>query len=330
MAVENEMLTAKKHLDSAISKQEYSVAIDLLTNMENMHVSAASLNNTKLGFFVGKLRKHENEKIAKKAAQVVANWKQKIGVPSPSIGKQKSNNNNNNNNNNNKIDSPINTPKKPNVVKERIIQTSPKSSILSASTTSTSNLRNSGGVSNQSNSRISENVSNQSSLRNSGGASDLRQKMVEKFKECLIVDNPELANDAQEVATNVEEEVYKKYSFNISTEYKEHWRTLLFNIKRNKELREDLLQMQISANKLCQMSSAELASSELRQKREESREWYAEAAQLRDNQEMATELFKCSRCKQRKCVYLQLQIRSADEPMTTFVRCTVCSKTWNF
>lgn len=37
-----------------------------------------------------------------------------------------------------------------------------------------------------------------------------------------------------------------------------------------------------------------------------------------------TDEFYCIKCKQRKCVYTQVQIRSADEPMTTFVSCLVC------
>ena len=34
-----------------------------------------------------------------------------------------------------------------------------------------------------------------------------------------------------------------------------------------------------------------------------------------------TEDYKCGRCKQRKCTSYDLQTRSADEPMTTFVTC---------
>lgn len=43
-----------------------------------------------------------------------------------------------------------------------------------------------------------------------------------------------------------------------------------------------------------------------------------------------TDMFRCGKCKQRKCTYYQMQTRSADEPMTTFVRCTVCSNRWKF
>lgn len=42
-----------------------------------------------------------------------------------------------------------------------------------------------------------------------------------------------------------------------------------------------------------------------------------------------TDIFKCSKCGQRKTSYRQLQTRSADEPMTTFVTC-VCGHNWRF
>ena len=38
--------------------------------------------------------------------------------------------------------------------------------------------------------------------------------------------------------------------------------------------------------------------------------------------------FTCGRCKSKKTTYYQLQTRSADEPMTTFVSCLNCEKNW--
>jgi DNA-directed RNA polymerase subunit M/transcription elongation factor TFIIS len=39
----------------------------------------------------------------------------------------------------------------------------------------------------------------------------------------------------------------------------------------------------------------------------------------------------CSGCKKKvKCDYYQMQTRSADEPMTTFVTCLECDKHWKF
>ena len=42
----------------------------------------------------------------------------------------------------------------------------------------------------------------------------------------------------------------------------------------------------------------------------------------------ATDTFWCRKCKQNKCTYYQMQTRSADEPMTTFVTCVLCNTRW--
>lgn len=38
--------------------------------------------------------------------------------------------------------------------------------------------------------------------------------------------------------------------------------------------------------------------------------------------------FKCGRCKSTKTSYYQMQTRSADEPMTTYVTCRGCGNRW--
>jgi len=43
-----------------------------------------------------------------------------------------------------------------------------------------------------------------------------------------------------------------------------------------------------------------------------------------------TSEYKCGRCKERNCTYYQLQVRSSDEPMTTFVNCLNCGNKWSF
>ena len=46
------------------------------------------------------------------------------------------------------------------------------------------------------------------------------------------------------------------------------------------------------------------------------------------NIEAATDTFTCRKCKSNKCTYYQMQTRSADEPMTTFVSCIDCGNRW--
>ena len=50
----------------------------------------------------------------------------------------------------------------------------------------------------------------------------------------------------------------------------------------------------------------------------------------KENKGQGTGMFKCGRCKKNNCTYFQMQTRSADEPMTTFVTCLECSKRWKF
>lgn len=38
---------------------------------------------------------------------------------------------------------------------------------------------------------------------------------------------------------------------------------------------------------------------------------------------------KCPYCPCNQAFFMQIQIRSADEPMSTFYRCVDCSKQWN-
>lgn len=44
--------------------------------------------------------------------------------------------------------------------------------------------------------------------------------------------------------------------------------------------------------------------------------------------EAMTNEFKCGKCKKRECVYKEMQVRSADEPMTVFVTCLNCGNKW--
>ena len=52
-----------------------------------------------------------------------------------------------------------------------------------------------------------------------------------------------------------------------------------------------------------------------------------EAAKAKQDEEYVG-MFKCGKCKSTKTTYYQMQTRSADEPMTTYVTCMGCSNRW--
>ena len=53
-----------------------------------------------------------------------------------------------------------------------------------------------------------------------------------------------------------------------------------------------------------------------------------EKVMYEDITEAMTDMYKCGRCKSKKCTYYELQTRSADEGMTTFVTCLNCGNRW--
>jgi len=60
-------------------------------------------------------------------------------------------------------------------------------------------------------------------------------------------------------------------------------------------------------------------------------EIYKKKQELKDykkNNMAATNLYKCYKCGERRCKVTELQTRSADEPMTSFVTCLICYNTW--
>lgn len=49
-----------------------------------------------------------------------------------------------------------------------------------------------------------------------------------------------------------------------------------------------------------------------------------ELREYKKNNVAASDLYECYKCNNKRCRVIQLQTRSADEPMTTFVTCLVC------
>ncbi|GFH07213.1 uncharacterized protein HaLaN_01983, partial [Haematococcus lacustris] len=101
----------------------------------------------------------------------------------------------------------------------------------------------------------------------------------------------------------------------VNQQYKAKFRSLSFNLKdpKNPDLRARVLEGDIEAQELVEMSAEQLASSEKKAEYSQIRE-HIMAESVRGNTQVAsTDQFQCGRCKQRKCTYYQMQTRSADE-----------------
>lgn len=130
-------------------------------------------------------------------------------------------------------------------------------------------------------------------------------------------------------AAAVEKALFEEHG-STDPKYKAKFRSKYLNLKdkSNPQLRSILLQGLISASQFVAMTAAEMASEERRSSNLALQEENLKNTKAAQDTSAETDQFKCGRCKQRKCKYYQLQTRSADEPMTTFVTCINCNNRW--
>jgi transcription elongation factor S-II len=117
----------------------------------------------------------------------------------------------------------------------------------------------------------------------------------------------------------------------FQTVYKAVVRRILGNIDpssyvQNEHLHKQLVSGDLSLDTLRSMSTQDMNPALYKELYD--RQLLREQAQLEGNKAVVSELFTCSRCKKNQCTYYQLQTRSADEPMTTFITCLNCNKRW--
>ena len=78
------------------------------------------------------------------------------------------------------------------------------------------------------------------------------------------------------------------------------------------------------------MKAEEMASDELKEMRKNLTKEAIREHHMAKTGGTQTDLFTCGKCKKKNCTYTQVQTRSADEPMTTFVVCNECGNRWKF
>lgn len=161
----------------------------------------------------------------------------------------------------------------------------------------------------------------------------VRLKCREMLTQAIKADgeSPEGCSSAEELAEELEECVFAEFK-NTDMRYKNRIRSRVANLKdpKNPTLRTNYISGAIAASVLAKMTPEEMASDEMKKIREKFVKEAINDAQLATAEGTKTDLLKCGKCKQRNCTYNQMQTRSADEPMTTFVLCNHCGNRWKF
>lgn len=118
--------------------------------------------------------------------------------------------------------------------------------------------------------------------------------------------------------------VLKKWSHNAFVEiYLGRFKTILSNL--TPEIKEAIQKEIILPQSFAFMTHQEILPSRW--------ETIIEQKLKRDQQSnntisASTDTFTCRKCRSNRCSYYQLQTRSADEPMTTYIECLDCGKRW--
>uniref|UniRef100_A0A7E4UNI4 Transcription elongation factor n=1 Tax=Panagrellus redivivus TaxID=6233 RepID=A0A7E4UNI4_PANRE len=142
---------------------------------------------------------------------------------------------------------------------------------------------------------------------------------------------PDGSQHPDDLAIHIEYAIYEVFN-DTSKEYMAAIRSRVFNLrdKKNPALRENILTGQLAPERFARMTADEMASDEMKNLREAFTKEGINEHQMAVTEGTPTDMFKCGKCHQNNCTYNQLQTRSADEPMTTFVFCRSCGNRWKF
>lgn len=109
--------------------------------------------------------------------------------------------------------------------------------------------------------------------------------------------------------------------------YVDRLRSVYLNLSRMDSLREQVLSKKIKAHEVAFMTHQEMDNDKWAKLIEEKKQ--REKSKF-DGPKATSSSFTCYKCKGNNCTHYQLQTRSADEPMTTFVTCLTCAYRWKF
>ncbi|XP_061647304.1 transcription elongation factor A protein 2 isoform X1 [Phyllopteryx taeniolatus] len=300
MATNQEVERIGRKLDKMVHKNNTDGALDLLRELKNMTVSLETLQSTRVGMSVNAVRKQSSDQEVQNLAKVlIKSWKKLIDGSKDKSEKKEKNDG-----------SPV-----------RMTSTSKDS----CSSEKSSNAR-------------AESPTDIPSLVTSFPAIPLTTDNVRnKCRELLVValqtddDYKNFGVDCSLLAAQIEEQIFEDFKA-TDIKYKARLRSRISNLKdqKNPDLRRNVLCGNISTHRIASMTSEEMASAELKKIREALTKESIREHQLSKVGGSETDMFVCSKCQGKNCTYTQVQTRSADEPMTTFVLCNGCGNRWKF
>ncbi|KAM6295988.1 transcription elongation factor A protein 3 [Aegotheles albertisi] len=167
----------------------------------------------------------------------------------------------------------------------------------------------------------------------------VRDKCIEMLTAALRMDDDykEFGVNCEKMASEIEDHILwgaweapDSELKSTDMKYRNRVRSRISNLKdpKNPGLRRNVLCGAILPSLIARMTAEEMASDELKELRNAMTQEAIREHQMAKTGGTVTDLFQCGKCKKKNCTYNQVQTRSADEPMTTFVLCNECGNRW--
>nr|XP_055044104.1 transcription elongation factor A protein 2 [Misgurnus anguillicaudatus] len=301
MVKDQEVERIAKKLDKMVHKKNTDGAIDLLRELKNMKMSLETLQSTRIGMSVNAVRKQSSEEeVQTLAKSLIKAWKKLLdGAEGKSEEKKK-------------VGSPLqsssskdspgssDTSNKPETPKTPTTPVTPKFTSFPPTPVTTDSVR-----------------------------TKCRELLVQALQ--TDGDYQTIGADCEHLAAQIEDSIYQEFK-STDIKYKTRLRSRISNLKdqKNPDLRRNVLCGNIAADRIASMTAEEMASAELKEIRKALTKESIREHQLSKVGGTETDMFVCGKCKGKNCTYTQVQTRSADEPMTTFVLCNECGNRWKF
>ena len=168
----------------------------------------------------------------------------------------------------------------------------------------------------------------------------IREKVIQNFHE--VLEDLDLAKQLEESVLHVVSDQAIKENMDVDWSNKVFWnmyrsksismyenlRGMQSYIQNNEIWLEKIKSGELSVRTFAEMDAVDLCPSRWKSALEKMIE---NEKKLYSKNDSASIFMWCSACKKKtKCDYYQMQTRSADEPMTTFVTCLECDRKWKF
>nr|XP_057940787.1 transcription elongation factor A protein 3 isoform X3 [Doryrhamphus excisus] len=328
MTREEDLIRIAKKLDKMVSRNNTEGAMDLLKELKGFSMTLKLLQETRIGMSVNSIRKHcTDEEVIALAKVLIKEWKtlldagrrhnDKAAEVKNGLASSKT------------AGSPHSSPRKDSLdskmAKKQLVEAKKerkgKSEPPKTPTTPTSPMS--------------------PAFTSAGGplpphlttGDSIRDKCIEMLAAALRTDNDfkDFGTNCDSMAAEIEDHIYQEMKA-TDMKYKNRVRSRISNLKdpKNPGLRRNVLAGSIDLIRIATMTSEEMASDELKQLRNVLTQEAIREHQMAKTGGTTTDLLQCGKCKKKNCTYNQVQTRSADEPMTTFVLCNECGNRWKF